>query len=189
MSKPEVIKFYTTKGPFPCGTNFSRHPMLIDGRVWPTNEHYYQAMKFHPLSVINIDKNTYLAHIDLDPLKSAIINGVDTYTVSLQEWIRVQHGPGAAAKEGRRRDLPMRTDWDDVKDDFMFNGLCHKFAQHPDILQELINTGDAILVEYSKIDYYWGCGKSGNGKNMLGKQLMKLRDLAISRGIYEFTIR
>jgi hypothetical protein len=176
MSKLEVIKFYTTKGPFPCGTNFSRHPMLIDGRVWPTNEHYYQAMKFHPLSVINIDKDTYLAHIDLDPLKSAIINGVDTYTVSLQEWIRVQHGPGAAAKEGRRRDLPMRTDWEQVKEAFMYKGLKTKVEQYPEIAKELLATGDALLIEDSPVDAYWGSGPNNNGKNRLGILWMKLRE-------------
>lgn len=29
-----------------CFSNFSAHPIEIKGRVWPTTEHYFQAMKF-----------------------------------------------------------------------------------------------------------------------------------------------
>jgi N-glycosidase YbiA len=31
-----------------CGflSNFARYPIEIDGRVWPTSEHYFQAQKF-----------------------------------------------------------------------------------------------------------------------------------------------
>ena len=32
-----------------------------------------------------------------------------------------------------------------------------------------------MLVENAPNDYYWGCGKDGSGKNMLGQLLMKLR--------------
>jgi ribA/ribD-fused uncharacterized protein len=41
------IEFYSTRGKYGCFSNFSRHPVLIDGKQWPTSEHYFQAMKFH----------------------------------------------------------------------------------------------------------------------------------------------
>ena len=42
-----AIKFYSTsEETYGCFSNFSRHPVQIDGTTWPTTEHYYQAMKF-----------------------------------------------------------------------------------------------------------------------------------------------
>ncbi len=36
-------------------------------------------------------------------------------------------------------------------------------------------TGDKILIEHTENDSYWGDGRNGQGKNRLGKLLMKLR--------------
>ena len=41
-----VINFYETTGAYGCFSNFSRHPIQIGGRTWPTSEHYFQAQKF-----------------------------------------------------------------------------------------------------------------------------------------------
>ncbi|MGE0433722.1 MAG: NADAR family protein [Planctomycetota bacterium] len=41
-----AIEFYSTRGPHGCFSNFSRHPITIDGETWPTTAHYFQAMKF-----------------------------------------------------------------------------------------------------------------------------------------------
>lgn len=40
-----TIKFYSSKGKWGPFSNFSRHSVSIDGRLWQTTEHYYQAMK------------------------------------------------------------------------------------------------------------------------------------------------
>lgn len=40
------IKFYSTKGSHGCSSNFSAHAIDVDGRRWPTSEHYFQAQKF-----------------------------------------------------------------------------------------------------------------------------------------------
>ena len=40
------IHFYSTQGEHGCFSNFSRHPISLDGHTWPTTEHYFQAMKF-----------------------------------------------------------------------------------------------------------------------------------------------
>lgn len=40
------IKFYKPKDPYGCFSNFSRHPILLDGRTWATTEHYFQAQKY-----------------------------------------------------------------------------------------------------------------------------------------------
>lgn len=43
---PGAIYFYDKNDPFFEFTNFYQKPITIDGRTWPTTEHYYQAMKF-----------------------------------------------------------------------------------------------------------------------------------------------
>jgi N-glycosidase YbiA len=43
---PEVITFYRIRDPYGCFSNFAPYPVEIDGLVWPTTEHYYQAQKF-----------------------------------------------------------------------------------------------------------------------------------------------
>lgn len=40
------ILFYNTDQPYGEFSNFSRHPIELDGVVWPTSEHYFQAQKF-----------------------------------------------------------------------------------------------------------------------------------------------
>jgi ribA/ribD-fused uncharacterized protein len=44
--EPMTIYFYSTQGEHGYMSNFSRHPIVIDGKVWPTTEHYFQAQKF-----------------------------------------------------------------------------------------------------------------------------------------------
>lgn len=41
-----AIYFYSTQGEHGCFSNFSRHRFELDGLVWPTSEHYFQAQKF-----------------------------------------------------------------------------------------------------------------------------------------------
>jgi ribA/ribD-fused uncharacterized protein len=41
-----TIEFYSTKDKFGEFSNFSPHPIELDGKTWPTSEHYFQAQKF-----------------------------------------------------------------------------------------------------------------------------------------------
>jgi ribA/ribD-fused uncharacterized protein len=85
-----------------------------------------------------------------------------------------------AAKRGRDKSLPLRPDWELVKDDIMYAAVRQKFEIHEDIRQILLATGDQELVEDAPDDYYWGCGADGSGKNKLGQILMQIR--AVLRG-------
>jgi ribA/ribD-fused uncharacterized protein len=42
----KVIHFYHIGEEYGCFSNFSPHPLRLDGKVWPTSEHYFQAQKF-----------------------------------------------------------------------------------------------------------------------------------------------
>jgi len=137
------IKFYSTKGKYGCFTNFSRHKISLDDKLWPTTEHYYQAQKF----------------ITIDP--------------DYSEKIRLSKKPRDAFNLGQTHEI--RVDWNKVKDDYMRLAVITKFYFHDNIQKILLSTGKETLIEDSPVDYYWGCGKDGTGKNMLGKVLMEVR--------------
>lgn len=140
----EPIKFYLVNEPYGCFSNFAPYPIEIDGKTWPTSEHYFQAQKF---------------------LEN-----------SIQAEIRKLVSPMDAARKGRDRKLPLRKDWERVKDDVMYRALQAKFAQHAELRKTLLETGDAKLIEHTKNDSYWADGGNGLGKNMLGILLMRLRE-------------
>jgi ribA/ribD-fused uncharacterized protein len=69
----------------------------------------------------------------------------------------------------------------------MVDGLISKFTQNPDILKILLDTEDKILAEASPYDKIWGIGfaeddprakyqSQWQGKNLLGKVLMRVRE-------------
>lgn len=82
--------------------------------------------------------------------------------------------PREAKKLGRR--VKLRKDWNDVKDNYMYEICKAKFTQHEDLAEKLLETGDEELVEGNAWnDTYWGVC-NGKGKNQLGKTLMRIRE-------------
>ncbi len=141
------IRFYLVNDCFGEFSNFAPYPILLDGKIWPTAEHYFQAQKFAG--------------------------------TPYEEEIRLVESPMQAAKMGRDRNRPLRPDWDAVKIDIMRSAVHAKFSQNDGLRHLLIETGDAILIEHTTNDSFWGDG-GGSGKNMLGLILMEVRsDLAL----------
>ena len=97
------------------------------------------------------------------------------------DQIRTANSPMIAARLGRSRKQPIRADWSEVKDDVMRRAVLRKFTTNTDIREVLLSTGDAILIEATSDDYYWGCGTKGTGLNMLGKILMEVRQQLANR--------
>lgn len=81
-----------------------------------------------------------------------------------------------AARMGRDRSLPLRRDWETVKDNVMREAVLAKFVQHKELKELLLSTGDEALVEHTEKDSYWADGGDGMGKNMLGIILMEIRE-------------
>ncbi len=94
----------------------------------------------------------------------------------IQLRIRRCFKPSEAAEIGRNRSLPLRKDWEVVKDDIMRYAVLQKFSQHDDAKTLLLNTDDRCLIEHTPKDAYWGDGGDGCGKNKLGKILMEVRE-------------
>lgn len=49
--KETIIYFYKTREEHGYMSNFARFPIALDGKLWPTSEHYYQAQKFTNLAL------------------------------------------------------------------------------------------------------------------------------------------
>lgn len=87
--------------------------------------------------------------------------------------------PSFAKSMGRSANL--RPDWEQVKDQVMYDVLYAKFTQNPELKEALLETGDETLVEVTTWhDRYWGICTCPNcrgvGRNQLGYTLMKLRN-------------
>lgn len=93
-----------------------------------------------------------------------------------EEAVRKCKTAREAANLGRSRKLPLRRDWESVKEEVMLEALRAKFTQHEDLRELLLGTGDATLVEHTTNDSYWGDGGDGSGRNRLGQLLMRLRE-------------
>lgn len=82
--------------------------------------------------------------------------------------------PSEAKKAGRR--IKLRSDWELVKDEHMYEICLAKFTQNEILKAKLLATGDEILEEGNNWgDREWGV-VNGVGKNKLGKILMRVRE-------------
>lgn len=92
---------------------------------------------------------------------------------SLRQQIAAVRSPAEAKRLGRR--LPLRPDWEQIKQPVMLACLRAKF-RHPELHARLLATGDALLVEGNAWgDRYWGVCR-GIGQNHLGRLLMQVRN-------------
>lgn len=85
--------------------------------------------------------------------------------------------PSQSKKLGRR--VALRGDWEDVKDEIMYDICYAKFTQDEKLKARLLATGDRELIEGNNHrDKCWGMTFEGGvwvGENRLGIVLMKLR--------------
>ena len=143
IPRMDRILFYDESQPFGWCSNFASCPIHLQGQLWPTTEHYYQAMKY---------AGTPYAEV-----------------------VRQAHSPMVAKNLTRDPNHPPRRDWDDVKDAAMLEAVRAKFTQHAHLRELLLATGEAVLVEHTANDSYWGDGGDGSGRNQLGRTLMQVR--------------
>lgn len=82
--------------------------------------------------------------------------------------------PSEAKKLGRR--IELRSDWEQVKTNVMYEICLAKFTQNADLKQKLLDTHDEYLEEGNTWnDKVWGT-VNGVGENRLGKILMRVRE-------------
>ena len=95
--------------------------------------------------------------------------------LAYREKIRGASDPKRAADLGRSRDLPLRSDWEDIKIGVMRNAVREKVRTHASVREQLLTTGTRDIVENAPGDRFWGCGADGTGQNWLGRILQEVR--------------
>lgn len=152
---PGAIYFYNRSEPYFEFTNFAEYKISLDGKQWPTSEHYYQAQKFY--SDQTFKGSNIWDYIIKHPKASDVFNYVN---------------PGQGAKAPR-----VRNDWKAISIPVMLKAVRAKFNEHQKLKNLLLTTRDAILVENAgKKDNFYGAGENGMGQNLLGQILMRVRD-------------
>jgi ribA/ribD-fused uncharacterized protein len=141
----EPIRFYSKTVEYYELSNFAPFGFEDAGEYWPTVEHYFQAQKF-----------------------------AGPENAAYRERIRSARTPRDAKTLGRTRKVPIRSDWDEVRDEVMLGALRKKFAAKKPS-EVLLGSGLRQLVEASPTDGYWGAGRAGTGRNRLGQLLMQVR--------------
>ena len=141
-----------------CFSQWWVAPFNVNGIIYKTAEHWMMAEKAR---LFNDAKN-------------------------LEEIIK-SNTPMEAKQWGRKVTGFTPEKWDEHKYEIVKLGNIHKFSQHPELKEFLLNTKNRVLVEASPRDRIWGIGmgtsneKAENpllwrGKNLLGFALMEVRD-------------
>lgn len=137
-------------------SNFYMEPLNINGEIWKSGEHYYQAQKFAEGSPY-ADPATFRA-------------------------IRDALTPGEAKQLS---DLPLQTVPPlpgPYRIGVMETMLRVKFAPGTQMHRRLLQTGNLELIHESRTDLFWGQNRSGDGQNLLGKILMQIRETGRGQG-------
>ena len=134
-------------------SNFFSSPIYHDGILYPTVEHFYQAMK----TLVRWERvQISLAKSPAIAKRMASRNGYMTPTGLFK--------------------ITLRPDWEDIKIIVMMDGLRAKF-KHPELGKKLVATYPQQLVEGNwHHDKIWGVDlRTGVGQNLLGKCLGEVR--------------
>jgi ribA/ribD-fused uncharacterized protein len=139
-------------GKYAVFSNFSSHAILYTGLSYPSAEHFYQ----------------YWMTLDVEWRRRILV--------------ATESGPmcGAMAKlasSQARREGAKRVQVGIDSDKLMMLALKLKFEQHADLRELLLSTGIEPLVHSTPwgTNSYWGVGRDGSGRNMMGKMLMNVR--------------
>jgi len=98
-------------------------------------------------------------------------------TLDLNARKQFQMGSGIAGRQAKHLGykLELRPDWENIKDQVMYDVCKDKFTRHQELREALLLTDDLYLEETNHWeDTYWGVC-SGEGRNQLGKTLMAIR--------------
>ena len=145
----QTILFWSRSGEWSWLSNMAIDPFTDEnGVAWRSVEHFYQAAKA-------TDKRD-------------------------SEQIRTARSPFDAKRMGGRL-ASCRRDWKTYRLTAMRRALALRFRRGSTSAQRLLETGQADLVHHTPWgrtgDPFWGDGRDGRGRNLLGRLLMKQREM------------
>ncbi len=132
-------------------SNFHMCDVYYKGALYPSSEHAYMSAKTKSIT----EKKPFL--------KIPSTNGHCGLTA------------GEARKYGQN--VTLRKDWEEIKPSVMLECVLNKFINNEDLKNKLLQTGNKYLEETNWWqDCFYGVDyKTGQGQNMLGRCLMKVR--------------
>ena len=164
----EMTLFWKPDGPHGGFSNYYIHPFIVGGLEWKSAEHCFQAQKY----MSNYPEYAYKIFCARTPHMAKYLASMKIH--NQYAW---QEPLNAEITLAVNKGVSRRPDWDNVKDQVMFDIVLAKFQQHEDLHAALLATGEGLIAEASPYDSYWGLGNDGNGANHLGQILMKIRDI------------
>jgi ribA/ribD-fused uncharacterized protein len=159
-SDNRILYFARDREQFGFLSHFHPATIELDGVVWPTAEHFYQAQK----SLNSAYRQAILVAPSPGRAKRMAVDPATPRKKSRYSWFK------------KNQALP-RPDWPAAKLDVMRRADSAKFTQHEDLRQMLLATGDAELIEDSPSEPFWGVGPDANGPNWAGRVLMEVREM------------
>lgn len=157
---PKEIRFYKSTGKYAFLSNLYPCRMVWGGKVYRSSEHAYQAQKANKKEI-----EEWIVAAPYPRLAAIAGHGLASYDV-VPLWNDVPVGGNGLPDEARRHKVVL-----------MRSILLMKFHHNYDLATKLLETEDAILIEDSKVDPFWGIGRNGKGQNWLGKCLMDIREM------------
>ncbi|THH27324.1 hypothetical protein EUX98_g6867 [Antrodiella citrinella] len=148
---PIEFRTYDKTGPYYGFSTFSPHPVMYEGKWYPTCVHLHQSFKFRP-----------------------------SYPDIAERIRKAGNDPFDAIEVAHRYERETREDWwGTPRFRKMTEILLLKFSQHPHLRRKLLSTGSKDIYHISREDRYWGCtsGPEYRGRNMLGQALQNVRDM------------
>ena len=151
-------------------SNFSKHDVEYEGKIYPTVEHAFQAQKGGCL----VDKKGQSISEDKKTEFIEKVRALDT-----AEQAKSAGGKGAMKKEDIYLDIKC---WDSKRNEIMDALIRSKVERHADIrkILDIVKEEKIRLVHFSRMDMEWGAhvdkeiGEIKEGKNKLGELYMSL---------------
>lgn len=153
-----IIGFYHEDEEYGCFSNWYKADFEYAGKKFISAEQYMMYHKMMQFGAFDVAERI-LNETDQGTIKSLGRTKIDSFDPKL---------------------------WDKTKYAIVKRGIRAKFMQNPELLQQLLDTGNALLAECSKNDRQWGIGiditdesrmdtTKWHGQNLLGRILMEIR--------------
>jgi ribA/ribD-fused uncharacterized protein len=142
-----IITFGGKEGAFGCFSNEYPADIELEGKLWPSVEHYYQAKKFYETD--------------------------DEYMEEIRKAETVEEAKRLG--NDRSKAYLIRKNYHGEKLDYVYKAIYQKFKAYPHMKKILLSTDPKYICQHDENDTVWGDGFDGSGKNLLGKLLMEVR--------------
>ena len=100
---------------------------------------------------------------------------IEQYNAILNAKTPAQAKRLGGKRNGKPLTLEQIKEWNIRRIDVMKKCIVEKFTIQNDYGELLLSTGNRYIIEKAYWDSFWGAGRNGKGKNMLGKILMEHR--------------